>query len=65
MIPNPSASHTKDGGSGRGQLEFKRPGEQMRVGQREGQTTFHILLEEFEVNVPGTSLFKTCHTAFR
>lgn len=44
MIPNPSAPHTKDGGSGRGQLKFKRPGEEMRAGQREGQATFHILL---------------------
>lgn len=43
MIPNPSAPHTKDEGSGRGQVEFKRPGEQMKEGQREGQTTFHIL----------------------
>ena len=64
MIPNPGASHTKDGGSGRGQLKFKRPGEQMRVGQGEGQTTFHILLEGLAVNILGTTVFKTCHRTF-
>lgn len=64
MIPNPTASHTKDRGSGRGQLKFKRPGEQMREGQR-GTNNLSHTFKESVVNPLSSLVFKTCHIAFR